>query len=131
MSNPTNAPEYEFVTVSDGSIEQDNKIILEEIGENFTGKYLGMRSVGSENGSYQQARWIVENETYFMNANYSLREGLKGVRIGTITRITKADLMDTGQENPMVVYKVEVARVRRNAAQVTMSNKSPEYSDNS
>lgn len=101
----------EWSMVSDGSSEPETKIVMEKIGDAFVGdRYLGMRTVPSADGNYQQARWQNGDEIFFMNANYSLREGLKNVRIGSKTRVTWVDELDTGQPSPMRVYSVETAR---------------------
>jgi hypothetical protein len=112
-----------FTTVSEGNAEPETKIVMEAIGDNFTGIYLGMRDMpANENGAgYQQARFEAEDgsgEIYFVNANYSLRDGLKTVRKGTVTRFTWTDELDTGNANPMRVYKIETKRsgpVRRSS----------------
>jgi hypothetical protein len=99
-----------FVTVSDGQAEQETKIVIDTLGDSFTGKYLGMRDIPTANGSYQQARFELDGDIYFVNANYSLRDGLSKVRTGTVTRFTWTDELDTGQEMPMRIFKVETKR---------------------
>jgi hypothetical protein len=99
-----------FVTVSDGEIVPETKIVFDTFGDKFTGVYLGMREVPSNDGGYKQARFQVDGEIYFTNANHSLREGLKSVRNGTTTRITYTSDLDTGMAQPMRVFMVEVAR---------------------
>jgi hypothetical protein len=118
--------DYDFVTVGDGAAEPETKIVFEVMGDSWTGKYLGMRTLGNADGSYQQARFESldgSNEKYFTNANYSLREGLKSVRIGSIVRMTWTDEMDTGQASPMRIFQTEVAR-RRSTARTTSSENS-------
>jgi hypothetical protein len=122
----TNAPVDEWTTVAEGTAEPEIKIVLERMGEFFAGTFLGFREMPSndQGKGYKQARFDefdgADNPTdvYFMNANYSLVEGLKNVRPGTRTRITWTDELDTGQKNLMRVYKVETARrgaVRRSS----------------
>jgi len=103
----------EFTMVSTGAAEPENKIIFENIGESFTGTYLGMRKMENADGNYQQARFDQDGVVHFVNVNYSLREGLKTVRNGQKTRITYVEDLDTGQASPMRVYTVEVARANR------------------
>jgi hypothetical protein len=110
---PATATDDEFVMVSTGSAEPENKIIFEVIGDSFTGTYLGMRKMENADGNYQQARFEKSDGIYFVNVNYSLREGLKTVRTGSKTRITYVEDLDTGQASPMRVYTVEVARTSR------------------
>lgn len=104
--------EYDFTTVSTGEIVPETKIVFDTIDDSFTGKYLGMREVPNSEGNYKQARFDDQGDIYFVNANHSLREGLKSVRIGSIVRITYVDDLDTGQAQPMRIFKVEVARAK-------------------
>jgi hypothetical protein len=104
--------EYDFTTVSSGEIIPETKIVFDTIGDVFMGRYLGMREVPSNEGSFKQARFEFEDDIYFVNANHSLREGLSTVRLGTVTRITYTDDLDTGQAQPMRVFKVETARAK-------------------
>lgn len=99
-----------FVTVSDGEIVPETKVVFDTINDQFTGVYLGMREVPSNDGSYKQARFELNGEVYFVNANHSLREGLKTVRNGSTVRLTYTSDLDTGMAQPMRVFKVEVAR---------------------
>jgi len=112
--------EDEFVTVSEELSEPETKIVFEDINDSFTGLYLGMRSVPSENGSYSQARFQgIGDESeivFFVNANWSLREGLRNVPRNAKTRITFVSEQDTGQAQPMRVYRVEVAKATRGMA---------------
>lgn len=111
--NPTNpaTDDEDFVVVSNGEVpEPETKLAVEEIGDQFTGEYLGTRKLDNESGGYTQARFKIEGDVYFMNANYSLRQGLSTVRSGQRVRITYMADVDTGQITPMRVYQVEVAR---------------------
>jgi hypothetical protein len=109
-------PVDEFVMVSDGSAEPETKMVFEVFGDQFTGIYLGMRNIPSADGGYQQARFEKDGETFFTNANFSIRDGLKSVRNGAKVRLTYVNDLDTGQASPMRVYTVEVARVTRSAS---------------
>jgi hypothetical protein len=107
----TPVTEDEFTVVSDpNQTVQENKLSFDTLGEQWIAdKYLGMRDMGM----YKQARFEKGGEIYFINANYSLRDGLKNVRTGTgPVRLTFSDEVDTGQENMMRVYIVEVAKRR-------------------
>src|ERR1039458_143637 len=103
----------DFVMVSDGQVTPETKIVFEVIGDSFTGMYLGMRSMNNPDGNYQQARFEKDGEIFFVNANHSLKDGLKTVRNGAKTRITYANDLDTGQALPMRIYTVEVSRSSR------------------
>lgn len=107
-TNPIPAND-EWTVVSEGSSAPETKIVMENKGDSFTGIYLGMRTIPSPTGEYQQARWEIEGHGIcFMNANWSLRQGLTKVRVRTMTRITLSDFQDTGQESLMSVYEVAV-----------------------
>jgi hypothetical protein len=109
------APEMTWKTVSDpAQTTEETKIVFDTIGDEFVGTYLGMREVdGGENGRYKQARFAVGDDLYFTNANYSLRNGLKDVRPGTLTRVEFTSEQDTGQASPMRVFTVQVASRKR------------------
>lgn len=105
------AQDDEFVTISEENAEPEIKVVFEAINESFTfDRFLGFRTVPTDTGSFQQARFELDEKVYFMNANHSLREGLKGMPRNTRGRITWTSEQDTGQASPMRVYKVEAAR---------------------
>ena len=103
----------EWRTVSAGAEEEENKLVFDTIGDEFIGTYLGNRTIEPRDvteSSYQQARFRGEdNLVYFTNLNYSLRQGLKDVRVGKLTRITFVSELDTGQASPMKQFRVDVA----------------------
>ena len=94
----------------------ETKISFDMLGDEFTGSYLGMRVIEPSDGErpYKQARFEHDGTFYFTNAGHSLREGLKSVRVGSLVRVTYAQDLDTGQESPMKVFRVEVGRLSRN-----------------
>jgi hypothetical protein len=105
------AQEMTWKTVSDpAQTVEETKIVFDTVGDEFIGVYLGMREVdGGQNGTYKQARFSVDKDLYFVNANFSLRAGLKNVRTGTLTRVEFTSEQDTGQESPMRVFTVQTA----------------------
>jgi len=99
----------EWTVVSEALSEPETKIVMDDDGDEFTGLYLGMREIPSPSGAYQQARFDVpEVGICFMNANWSLRQGLTKVRVRSEVRIRRTGTQDTGQESPMVIYEVAV-----------------------
>lgn len=114
-ATPETATTDEWVTVSDPStITQDIKMVFEVIGDEFIGIWKGFRAIPSSDGGFQQARFADdEGNTYFTNANYSLSDGLKNVRVDSKVRVTYIADLDTGQANPMRVYRVDVSRPAR------------------
>lgn len=115
------AQEMTWKTVSDpAQTDEETKIVFDTIGDEFIGTYLGMREVdGGENGKYKQARFKANDELYFVNANYSLRQGLKDVRIGSLARIEFTSEQDTGQASPMRVFTVQVGTRKPGASSNT------------
>lgn len=113
----TTNEEFEWVTVSDpATATADIKMVFEVIGDEFTGIWEGFRNIGSGENAYKQARFSDdEGSTYFCNSNYSLTEALSKVRIKSRVRVTYSGDLDTGQESPMRVFKVDVARPTRGA----------------
>src|ERR1039457_3404666 len=99
----------DFVMVSDGQVTPETKIVFEVIGDSFTGMYLGMRSMNNPDGSYQQARFEKDGEIFFVNANHSLKDGLKTVRNGTKTRITYANDRATAEAARVQISTAEPA----------------------
>lgn len=119
MASAEKTPEVteEWVTVSDPTVAtQDIKMVFEVIGDEFIGIWEGFRTIGAGENAYKQARFSdEEGNTYFCNSNYSMTEALAKVRIKSKVRVVYAADMDTGQESPMRVYRVDVARPTRGA----------------
>lgn len=115
------AQEMTWTTVSDSTEQEpETKIVFDTIGDEFTGYFLGTRVIEPADITekpYRQARFEgVDNEgektgeVFFTNMGFSLREGLKTVRAGSLVRITYTDDTDTGQASPMKGFRIEVAR---------------------
>lgn len=115
------AQEMTWTTVSDSSAQEpETKIVFDQIGDEFTGIYLGTRQVEPADITerpYTQARFQGVTEdgertdtVYFTNMGHSLRQGLREVRTGSLVRITYTDDLDTGQASPMKGFRIEVAR---------------------
>lgn len=119
MASAEKTPEAteEWVTVSDPTVAtQDIKMVFEVIGDEFIGIWEGFRTIRTGENAYKQARFSDdEGNTYFCNSNYSMTEALSKVRIKSKVRVVYAADMDTGQESPMRVYRVDVARPTRGA----------------
>lgn len=114
--------EMTWTTVSDTSEQEpESKIVFDQIGDEFTGYFLGTRVVEPADITekpFSQARFEGVDEqgektgtVYFTNMGYSLRQGLKDVRAGSLVRITYVADTDTGQASPMKEFRIEVARV--------------------
>src|SRR5262245_36775584 len=93
------AQAMQWNTVSEGAQEskEEIKVVFDTIGDEFIGKFLGMRTIGEGSDSYQQARFEdEEGNLYFTNANFDLRNGLKKVRVGSVVRIQYVADVSTG-----------------------------------
>jgi hypothetical protein len=100
----------EWVTVSEDEVDEV-KFTFDALGEELIGEYLGTRNLGNENGTYTQYRFKLAGDVYaFVNGNYSLSQGMRPVRIGSMVRITWVDEKDTGQDSLMRIFRVDVAR---------------------
>lgn len=102
--------EIQWETVNSPDDTPQSKIVFDTIGDEFTGTFQGERVIPSQDGDYTQ--YLFENELgrCFVNANYSLREGMRHVRKGNLVRITFTSEVDTGQESLMKQYQVQIGR---------------------
>lgn len=107
-------PEFtpdDWQTVSEDETDE-TKIVFDTIGDVFIGEYLGSRVIESEDGKFTQFRFKKGDEVYFTNAGYSLLRGMQKVRIGQMTRLLFKSERDTGQDSPMRIMQVDVAKRR-------------------
>jgi hypothetical protein len=127
LTPPSAPPEDDdFIVVSNGEVpEPETKLLVDEIGDQFTGKYLGTRRLDNDQGGYTQMRFEINGEVYFINANYSLRTGMANVTKGSRVRITYMADADTGQMTPMRVFQVEVAGRRNAVIKTAVTNVKP------
>jgi hypothetical protein len=109
---PTTDDDAGWETVS-REREPEIRITFDVIGDQFTGKYLGTRTIPTDTGSYTQYRFQDGADFYFINPLASLRDAMSRVRAGRMVRITYVSDMDTGQASPMKIFKVDVARPTR------------------
>jgi hypothetical protein len=112
MAASKSGNEPQWKTVSGDDDVEETKIVFDTIGDSFTGIYLGQRTIEPSDPTerpYSQARFENEDGIFFTNMGFSLRKGLKDVRVGKLVRVTFSSEMDTGQDSPMKVFKVEVA----------------------
>lgn len=107
------ANDTEWVAVNESASEPEIKLIFEEFGDEFEGIYLGMRTIPSQDGGYSQARFKGDDSvTYFCNANYSLKDALSKVRANSRVKVRYDSDLDTGQESPMRIFLVFVAKTK-------------------
>jgi hypothetical protein len=103
----------EWTTVHDETAEME-KFSFEIIGEAFVGTYRGTKAQHNDNGSYVQYHFRGQDGTvYFINGGYSLREAMAKVKVGSLVRITYTGDRDTGRDDPMKLYTVEIGKAPR------------------
>lgn len=89
-------------------VPDDKQIILENIGDTFTGVYLGMEPVNYSSGNAGKiAHFEIDGTPCFINAGRDLQRKLEKVPLKALTRVTWTDNLDTGQDTPMRVFKVQ------------------------
>lgn len=105
------ADEREWRTVSEEDVEE-TKWTFDNMNEPFFGTFTGERVIDNENGKFIQYRFEENGYHYFINSGWSLAQGMKTVRKGQRCRITWVNNRDTGQDTPMRVFRVDVAKMQ-------------------
>jgi hypothetical protein len=95
--------------VSDDDVEE-TKVTFDNMNEPFVGTYRGSRIIENENGKFTQYLFEHNELRYFINAGWSLIQGMRKVLVGQTCRITWINNRDTGMDTPMRVMRVDVAR---------------------
>lgn len=110
MAARTAAGSDEFTDVNtDGEwedVETEAQIIFDTIGDEFIGTFDGWSETEGER-RIPQAHFINAEGKFFVNATWSLKEQLRKVKKGTLTRIRYvADQPIDGRDVPMKIFKV-------------------------
>jgi hypothetical protein len=100
----------------------ETKLRFENWNDQFIGTYTGNRRVENENGKYTQFTFEANGLHYFVNSNWALMRAMTNVVKGQQVRITYIGDKDTGQETPMKLFKVDVAKRRLTPAARTPDN---------
>lgn len=95
--------------VSDDDVEE-TKHSFDDMNVPFIGTYRGARIIETDEGKFTQFLFDVEGQRYFINAGFNLIQGMRKVLMGQTCRITWINNRDTGQETPMRVFRVDVAK---------------------
>lgn len=96
-------------TVSEDDVEE-TKVTFDDMNEPFIGTYRGHRIIENENGKFTQFLFEEGGYRYFTNAGWNLIQGMAKVNVGQRVRITWINNRDTGQETPMRIFRVDVAK---------------------
>lgn len=99
----------QWQTVSEEDVEE-GKFTFDIMGDQFMGTYHSLRIVDGAEGKFTQYRFERDGSMYFINAGWSLQQGMSKVRKGQQVRITWTGERDTGQPTPMRVFRVDVAK---------------------
>jgi hypothetical protein len=116
-ANPS-ADEYETVNTDVNATDDANpeweeipaeqQIVLEGIGDFFTGTYHGMDM--QKSGIWQAHFTLNEGTDAFINAGHDLKQKLDKVAKESFVKVTWESELNTGQRTPMRVYRVQVRR---------------------
>lgn len=109
-------------TVSEDDVEE-TKVTFDDMNEPFIGTYRGHRIIENENGKFTQFLFEENGMRYFTNAGWNLIQGMAKVNIGQRVRITWINNRDTGQETPMRIFRVDVAKPHLGKAVFSSSGK--------
>lgn len=89
------------------TVQDEVQVKFDTDGDVFTGILLSQEL----QGTIPQAHFIgtgeYKGENYFTNLGRDLQRKLEKVPLNSEVRITRTGTMDTGQETPMTVYKVD------------------------
>lgn len=98
--------------------ETGDQIVFDTIGDQFIGLYLGMRGVTVEEKDGRESVFKVlmftgtDGKPYQINAGWKLESAFDSAAVPerAIVRITYVKDVDTGRNDPMKDYRVEVAK---------------------
>lgn len=118
VNSPVNGPQNGSVNEPNNGdddwdeVSAESQIVFDTRGDQFIGRFMGMDNLGSSNiyQAHFEGYGKDAGENYFTNAGYDLRKKLEKVPPKTLVRITYIDDKDTGQAQPMRVYKVDQKR---------------------
>jgi hypothetical protein len=90
-------------------VPTESQILFPEDGDEFVGTFTGW-STTSGKGIPQAHFKNEEMGEGFVNCGASLKQQLRDVKPGTDVRIRRTGTQDTGQDTPMVLFKVWTRR---------------------
>lgn len=86
-------------------VPTESQITLTEDGDEFVGVFVGWSTTGVK--QIPQAHFTNNDMGQgFINCGASLKQQLRDVKPGTHVKIRRVGTQDTGQETPMVLFKV-------------------------
>lgn len=89
-------------------VPTESQVVFDTIGDVFIGTFTGWtETVGK---GIPQAHFTNADGSYFVNCGWSLKAQLREVKKGTLCRLEYTDSQDTGQESPMMIFKVQTKK---------------------
>lgn len=82
----------------------ESQIVFDTIGDTFTGIFVGWSET---DGGIAQAHFRNDDGEFFTNCGWSLKQQLKAVKKGSLTKLTFTSEQDTGQPSPMRIFRVQ------------------------
>lgn len=82
----------------------ESQIVFDTIGDTFTGIFIGWSET---DGGIAQAHFKNGDGEFFTNCGWSLKQQLKAVKKGSLTKLTFTSEQDTGQPSPMRIFRVQ------------------------
>jgi hypothetical protein len=86
-------------------VPSESQITFPEDGDEFVGTFVGWSTTPGKN--IPQAHFTNDDLGQgFVNCGFSLKQQLRDVKPGTLVKIRRTGTQDTGQDTPMVLFKV-------------------------
>lgn len=89
-------------------VETEGQVKFDIDGDEFIGKLLGWSE--TDNGIAQAHFDSPNHGKVFINVGWDLKRQLKQVKVGTMCRITRIGVQDTGRDTPMVLFRVQTRK---------------------
>jgi hypothetical protein len=96
-------------------VPTESQILFPEDGDEFVGTFVGWTTTSGKGIPQAHFKNVVsrtgeEMGEGFVNCGASLKQQLRDVKTGTDVRIRRTGTQDTGQDTPMVLFKVWTRR---------------------
>jgi galactose mutarotase-like enzyme len=100
-------------TTDDGweDVTQETQVVFHTIGDEFIGEFIGWSETPGK--GIAQAHFQNADSKFFVNCGWSLKQQLKEIKKGTLCKLRYEADQDTGQETPMMLFKVQTKRATK------------------
>jgi len=89
-------------------VAQESQVIFDTIGDTFIGVFQGWTETPGK--GIPQAHFTNDEGQFFVNCGWSLKQQLREVKKGTLCRLMYVSNQDTGQDTPMMVFRVQTKK---------------------